>query len=101
MWVDQPTGNIRTDLQTAIDHMRHASEEEIHRRLIKRLREYVDIDKDLKNREWLKSPGVIAMGLEAERQLGQEEYDDLTGGKMSAHGGFLVLLERNHGPAVE
>jgi len=101
MWVDQPTGNIRTDLQTAIDQMRHASADEIHARLIKRLRDYVDIDKDLKNREWLKSPGVIEAGLEAERQNGQEWYDDLTGGLAHEHGRFTRLLERNHGPAVE
>lgn len=101
MWVDQPSGNLRTDLQTAIDQMRHAPAEEIHRRLIKRLRDYVDIDKDLKNREWLKSPGVIEAALQEERQVGQEWYDDLTSGQMSAHGGFLSLLQRNHGPVVE
>jgi hypothetical protein len=72
MWVDQPTGNIRTDLQRAIDQMRNASADEVHTRLIKRLREFVDIDKDLKHREWLKSPGVIETGLEAVRQLWQD-----------------------------
>jgi hypothetical protein len=100
MWVDQPRGNMRADLHTAIDHMRQASEDEIHMRLVKRLREYVDTDKYLKNREWLKSPGVIEAGLETERQLGQNQYDNLTSGRMSAHGGFLVWLERNYGPAA-
>jgi hypothetical protein len=101
MWVDHPTGNIRTDLQTAIDQMRQASADEIHVRLIKRLREYVDIDKDLKNREWLKSPGVIEAGLEAKRQIGQDWYDDLTSGSHFKHGSFLSWLQRDHGPAVQ
>jgi hypothetical protein len=81
--------------------MRQASADEIHVRLIKRLREYVDIDKDLKNREWLKSPGVIEAGLEAKRQIGQDWYDDLTSGSHFKHGSFLSWLQRDHGPAVQ
>ncbi|HRI68491.1 MAG TPA: hypothetical protein PK156_29885 [Polyangium sp.] len=100
MWADQPTGNIRTDLQTAIDLMRNASADEIHARLIKRLRDYVDIKKGLQMREWLKSPGVIEAGLEAERQLGQDLYDNLTSGANSELGSFLMLLVRDHAPTV-
>jgi hypothetical protein len=100
MWVDQPTGNMRTDLQTAIEQMRHASAEEIHRRLVKRLREMVDTEKRLEHQEWLKSPGVIEAALEAERQIGQDWYDNLTGGQMSEHGGFLFHLDKKCPGAV-
>ncbi len=100
MWVDQPTGNIRTDLQTAIDQMRNASADEVHARLIKRLREFVDIDKHLNHRGWLKSSGVIEAGLEAIRQLRQDQYDNLTSGADSELGSFLSWLERNHAPTV-
>ena len=100
MWVDQPTGNIRTNLQTAIDQMRHASANEIHTRLLERLREYIDIEKSLKNREWLKSPGVIEARLETNRQFGQDQYDKLTTGANWEIGSFLALLERDHAPTV-
>jgi hypothetical protein len=96
MWVDQPTGNVRADLQAACDQMRNAPEEEIRSRLIKRLRAQVDIKKELQHREWLKSPGIIEAGLEAERQLGQHWYDNLTGGQTSELGRFLRDLDKNH-----
>ncbi|MBK9264243.1 MAG: hypothetical protein IPM54_31130 [Polyangiaceae bacterium] len=101
MWVDEPTGNIRTDLQTAIDQMRNASEDEIHTRLLARLRALVDIEKDLNHREWLKSPGVIEEAVEAERAeraKGKLAYDDLTTGQIGSHGGLLSRLERDHYP---
>ncbi|MBK9265923.1 MAG: hypothetical protein IPM54_39800 [Polyangiaceae bacterium] len=98
MWVDQPTGNIRTDLQTAIEQMRNASEDEIHMRLLEHLRALVDSEKGLKHREWLKSPGVIEAALEAERRQGQEFYDNLTSGQGGEIGSFLLLYERDNYP---
>jgi hypothetical protein len=91
MWVDQPTGNIRIDLRTAIDQMRKASEDEIRARLIKRLRELVDIERDLKHRDWLKSPGVIEAELIATENRKREWYEDLTSGH---NGGFLYNLAK-------
>ncbi len=101
MWVDQPTGNIRIDLATAIAQMRKASDEEVYRRVVKRLGNLADIDKDLKHPEWLKSPGVIEAGIRAYRNNGQEWYDNLTSGAMHELGRFLVLLEQNYGPGSE
>jgi hypothetical protein len=94
MWVDEPTGNIRTDLQVAIDQMRNASEDEIHTRLLERLRALVDIDKDLKHPEWLKSPGLIEAEVEARRRQGQELYDNLTSGQNGELGSLLALPRR-------
>ena len=96
MWVDQPTGELRTDLATAIAQMREVSPEEVHARLVKRLRDLVDIDKELKHPEWLKSPGVIEARLQALRNEGQEFYDDLTIGYWREHGQFLSGLARDH-----
>lgn len=101
MWVDHPTGDVRTDLQRAMEQMRQASAGEIYRRLVKRLRECADTDNSVKHRDWLKSPGVIEMGLEKKLQVGQQWYDNLTAGDDSKLGGFLFLLERNYGPDSE
>lgn len=101
MWVDQPTWNIQTDLRTAMEQMRQASAEEIYTRLLRRLREVVDSDRDLKHRDWLRSPGVIEMGLEKERQKDQQDYDNLTSGHHSKLRGFLFLLQRNYGPDAD
>jgi hypothetical protein len=98
MWVDQPTGDVRTDLRRAMEQMRQASADEIYTRLVKRLRQCVDTENSVKHRDWLKSPGIIEMGLEKERKYGQQRYDNLTAGDDSKLGGFLVLLERNYGP---
>jgi hypothetical protein len=98
MWVDQPTWNIQTDLRTAMEQMRQASAEEIYARLRRRLREVVDSDTDLKHRDWLRSPGIIEMGLEKEREDDQQDYDNLTSGHNSKLRGFLFLLQRNYGP---
>jgi hypothetical protein len=101
MWVDRPTGDVRTDLQRAMEQMRQASADEIYTRLLQRLRELADSDSDLTHRDWLKSPGVIEMGLEKELTYGQQRYDNLTAGHNSKLGGFLVLLERNYGPDAD
>ncbi|MBK9266639.1 MAG: hypothetical protein IPM54_43490 [Polyangiaceae bacterium] len=98
MWVDEPTGNVRTDLQTAIDQMRRASEDEIHMRLLARLREYADTRKGLQHRAWLKSPGLIEAEVEARRRKGQEFYDNLTSGDRGELGSLLAILERDHYP---
>ncbi len=98
MWVDQPTGNVRTDLQTAMQQMHQASADEIHKRLLRHLRKLVDVERDLKHRDWLRSPGIIERGLEAKRRVGQQWYDNLTSGEASTLRGFLVVLERNYGP---
>jgi hypothetical protein len=101
MWVDRPTGDVRTDLQKAMEQMRQASADEIYTRLVNRLRQCADTENSVKHRDWLKSPGVIEMGLEKERTYGQQHYDNLTAGDDSKLGGFLVLLERNYGPDSE
>ena len=101
MWVEKPTGNIRTDLQTAIEQMGQASPEQIHTRLLRRLRECVDSTPDLKHRDWLKSPGIIEGALEARRRRGQEFYDDLTSGRLGGHQGLLKVLVRDEGPDAE
>ncbi len=98
MWVDHPTGNVRTDLQTAMQHMHQASADEIHWRLLRRLRELVDSEKKLKQRDWLRSPGIIERALENERKGDQQDYDNLTSGQASRLRGFLVVFERNYGP---
>ena len=98
MWVDHPTRELRTDLATAVAHMRTASPEEIHARLVKRLRDLVEIKKELKHPEWLKSPGVIEARLQVHRHEGQEFYDDLTSGYWPEHGKFLKWLEMDYGP---
>jgi hypothetical protein len=96
MWVDQPSGNIRTDLRTAIDQMRRASDDEIRVRLIKRLRELADTERDLKHRAWLKSPGVIEAGLVADENQERALYENLTTGHNGILGGFLYHLEKNY-----
>ena len=96
MWVDHPTGELRTDLATAITQMRKASDEEVYQRLVKRLREYVDIRNDFKHPEWLKSPGVIEARLQVHRHEGQEFYDDLTSGYWPEHGSFLGGLAKDY-----
>jgi hypothetical protein len=101
MWVDRPTGDVRTDLQKAMEQMRQASADEIYTRLVKRLRQCADTENSVKHRDWLKSPGVIEMGLEKKLQSGQQHYDNLTAGDDSKLGGFLVLLERNYGPDAD
>ena len=101
MWVDQPTGDIRTDLATAIAEMRQASDDEVYRRLLKRLREYVDTDKDLKHPEWLKSPGVIEAELERRKNAHYEWYDCLTSGHHGEHGSLLSGLDRDYVPPVQ
>ena len=101
MWVDHPTGELRTDLATAITQMRKASDEEVYQRLVKRLREYVDIRNDFKHPEWLKSPGVIEARLQALRNEGQEFYDDLTSGYWREHGQFLSGLARDHDSSMQ
>jgi len=101
MWVDQPTGDIRTDLATAIAEMRQASDDEIYRRLLKRLRDCVDIKTELQHREWLKSPGVIEAELEADKKANYEWYDWLTGGHHFEHGRFLSGLDRDYVPPVQ
>jgi hypothetical protein len=99
--VDRPTGDVRADLRRAMEQMRQASADEIYTRLVKRLRQCVDTENSVKHRDWLKSPGVIEMGLEKELTYGQQHYDNLTAGDDSKLGGFLVSLERNHGPDSE
>lgn len=101
MWVDRPTGDVRRDLQKAMEQMRQAAADEIYTRLLRRLRELADSDRDLTHRDWLKSPGVIKMGLEKELTHGQQHYDNLTAGDDSKLGGFLFVLERNYGPDSE
>ncbi len=100
MWVDQPTGELRTDLATAIAQMRKASDDEIYQRLLKRLREYVDIRNDFKHPEWLKSPGVIEAELERCRRTNYEWYNCLTGGQHFKHGSFLGGLARDYVPTT-
>jgi len=101
MWVDHPTGELRTDLATAITQMRKASDEEVYQRLVKRLREYVDIRNDFKHPEWLKSPGVIEARLQAQRNEGQEFYDDLTSGYWPEHGKFLAWLDQDYDSTIQ
>jgi hypothetical protein len=97
MWVDDVTGNVKADLQTAIDQMRDASEEEIRVRLVHRLRQLVDNDEEkLEHRDWLKSPGVMEAALEAKRQIGQDLYDDLTSGQLTAQRSFLHHLDKKY-----
>ncbi len=98
MWVDQPTGSIRTDLETAITQMRKASPDEVYRRVVKRLRDCVDTEDELKHREWLKLPGTLEMGLEERSKYGRDRYDDLTSGYWPEHGEFLMWLDRNLAP---
>lgn len=101
LWVDQPTGDVRADLQTALERMRQASVDEIDKRLIGRLRELIDVDPRLKHRDWLRSPGVIEMALKQERQTGQVWYDNLTSKDNDGLGGFLFWLEHHYGPDSE
>jgi hypothetical protein len=101
MWVDEPTGDVRADLRSAMEQMRQASADEIYTRLVKRLRQCADTDDSVKHRDWLKSPGVIEMGLKKELNYRQQHYDNLTSGQDSPLGGFLVLLERNYGPDAD
>jgi hypothetical protein len=98
MWVDQPTGNVRTDLQTAMQQMHQASADEIHKRLLRRLRKLIDVERNLKHRDWLRSPGILERGLENERKGDQQDYNNLTSGQEGKLGGFLHMLERNYGP---
>ena len=101
MWVDQPTGELRTDLATAIAQMRKAPDDEIHRRILQRLRECVDTEPDLKHREWLKSPGILEMGLEERSKYGRDQYDDLTSGYWREYRNFLAWLAKDYGPGSE
>lgn len=98
MWVDRPTGNMRTDLETAMIQMRDASSDEIYERLVRRLRECVESMPGLENRDWLRLPGIIERGLKNERQRDQQWYENLTSGQCGKHQGFLVSLGRHYGP---
>lgn len=93
-WVDLPTGNPRTDLQTAIDQMRQASEEEIRDRLMRRLHALIDTEPKLKHREWLKTPGLLERELALRATSGREWVDDLTTGNWGCLRGFLICLDR-------
>jgi hypothetical protein len=97
MWVDQPSGDIRVGLRTAIDKMRVASEDEIRMRLIKRLRQIADTRPDLQHRERLKAPGFIENALS---KLNREDYEDMTTGDDGALGsGFLARIDRSFSTA--
>ncbi|MBK9266113.1 MAG: hypothetical protein IPM54_40795 [Polyangiaceae bacterium] len=100
MWVDHPTWNIRLDLRTAMERMGAASEDQIWDRLVKRLRDCVDIEKDLQHRDWLKSPGVIEGELIAYQKNRYDTYEDLTSGQLHAQGSFLTALDRKYPGAV-
>jgi hypothetical protein len=95
MWVDTPTGDVRTDLRTAIDTMRRASDDEIYARLLQRLRHTANTRPDLKHREWVTAPGIIEAKLEEWRTKFPEDYGDLTAGDMGSHSGFVGRLHRD------
>ena len=98
MWVDHPTGNVRTDLQSAVEQMRQVPQEEIEPRLVRRLQKLVDSIPDLKHRDWLKLPGIIEGALERKKRYNQASFDDLTSGQFGGHRGFLRVLERDQCP---
>jgi len=100
MWVDQPTGNIRADLRTAIDGMRRASEDEIRARLMRRLHELADTLPRLNHRDWLKTPGVMERELELHASDGREWIDDLTAGSFGSVGGFVACLDKKYPDGV-
>ncbi|HRI70056.1 MAG TPA: hypothetical protein PK156_37760 [Polyangium sp.] len=92
MWVDAPTGDVRTDLRAAIDTMRRASDDEIYTRVLQRLRHTAKTRPDLQHREWVTSPGVIEAKLEEWRTKFPKDYGDLTAGDMGSHSGFVGRL---------
>jgi hypothetical protein len=100
MWVDQPTGNVRADLRTAIEQMGRASEDEIRARLMRRLYALIDTERELNHREWLKTPGVIERELELYASDGGKWYDDLTTGNWGCLGGCLSILDGKYPDGV-
>lgn len=97
-WVEQPTGDIKTDLGEAVVQMRKASDDEIYTRVLQCLRDYVDRDKDLKHPEWLKSPGIIEAELERCKTTNEDWYDCLTAGLSTEHRRLLRGLDRDYVP---
>jgi hypothetical protein len=96
MWVDQPSGDIRVDLRTAIDKMRKASDTEIRDRLMPRLRETVETYPEFEHRERLREQGVLEDALS---KLEPCWYDDLTAGDAGAHIGFISRIDRSFSTA--
>jgi hypothetical protein len=79
MWVDQPTVNVTTDLRSAIINMANASEDEIHARILRSAHWVIENWRDVKQPEWLKSPGRLENELERIRLQDPEEYAELGG----------------------
>lgn len=92
MWVDQPTGDVRADLRTAITNMPKASESEIHARILRGARWYVETWPHVKHRDWLlQTPGLLERELERVRREDPEGYAELAG---SGGYGLVGPLER-------
>jgi len=93
MWVDNPSGDIRIDLRTAITNIPRASEDEIRDRLLRNALWFIETWPYLDNREWLKSPGRLERELEECRREDPELYAELP-----AKGGFVLVgrLEKKY-----
>ncbi|MBK9266640.1 MAG: hypothetical protein IPM54_43495 [Polyangiaceae bacterium] len=93
MWVDAPAGSVKDVLRAAMERMRHASEDEIQARMMRRLHEVADTDPELKHREWLKSPGVIEAELTRIKEIWPELLESMKSDDMGACAGFLRALD--------
>ncbi len=94
MWVDTPRGSVPDILRMAIERMRNASEDEIYARMMRCMHYVIDTDPKLKQREWLKSPGMLEAKLALMEKENPDWYDDMKTG--IGFSDYLAELERKH-----
>lgn len=94
MWVDAPRGSVPDILRAAIEQMRCASEDEIHTRMMRHMHYVIDTDPKLKQREWLKSPGMLEAKLALMEKENPDWYDAMKTGQ--GFPDYLAELERKH-----
>jgi len=94
MWVDDPRGSVQDVLPAVVERMRNASEDEIQMRMMRRLHEVADTDPVLKQREWLKSSGVIEEDLARMKEMNPDWYEDMKTGRWYSE--YLVKLEKKY-----
>jgi hypothetical protein len=87
MWVDRPTRDVKADLRTVINKIHRASADEIHKRLLRSARLFVETAPHLNHRQWLKTPGLLERELERLRIEEPDVYAELptSGGSVLAY----------------
>ncbi len=94
-WADAPIGRpVKEVLRETMERMRNASEDEIQKRMMRRLHEVIDTDPNLKHREWLKSSGVLEADLASTRETNPDLCEYMKTGEYVSH--YLAKLDKKY-----